>query len=225
MMRQKKNKKIFVYFFLIIILSSINNIELGKIKFNKIDTINVSGLNFVENEILKNNIKKLNLENIFSLNSKKISKLFNENTLIENYVIFKKYPSTLDILVEKTKFLAQINIDGQLFMIGSNGKLTQKKTSKKNLPYIFGKMDIGEFLLFKKMIDQSKIKFNEIKSFYFFPSMRWDLELKNNILIKLPKDNIRYSLDAAYEFVNNNKNFEDLKIIDARIMNQIILND
>ena len=49
-------------------------------------------------------------------------------------------------------------------------------------------------------------------------------ELKNNIIIKLPNDNIQESLTLASEFLYNNE-FKDIKIIDARIKNQIILND
>ena len=46
-----------------------------------------------------------------------------------------------------------------------------------------------------------------------------NLELINNTIIKLPNDNINLALNLAIEFLNNNK------FIDARIKNQIILND
>ena len=32
----------------------------------------------------------------------------NSNNLVENYSVFKIYPSTLNIIVDQTKFLAQI---------------------------------------------------------------------------------------------------------------------
>ena len=63
------------------------------------------------------------------------------------------------------------------------------------------------------------ITHEEIKNLYFFPSKRWDLELRDNTLIKLPNDNINLALNLAIEFLN------DHKFIDARIKNQIILND
>ena len=47
---------------------------------------------------------------------------------------------------------------------------------------------------------------------------------KNNILIKLSKDNLKESLNNAFKFMNN-INLENTKVIDARIKNQIILND
>ena len=89
---------------------------------------------------------------------------------------------------------------------------------------MFGNPEIVEFFNIKKIIDESQISFEEIESLYFFLSKRWDLELRNNIIIKLPNDNIKESLKLASEFLHNNE-FKDIKIIDARIKNQIILND
>ena len=51
-----------------------------------------------------------------------------------------------------------------------------------------------------------------------------DLQLKNNKILKLSKDHTRLSLDQAFELLNDS-NFNNLKVIDARIKNQIILND
>ncbi len=84
--------------------------------------------------------------------------------------------------------------------------------------------EIIEFFYIKKIIDESQISFEEIESLYFFLSKRWDLKLRNNMIIKLPNDNIKESLKLASEFLYNNE-FKDIKIIDARIKNQIILND
>jgi cell division protein FtsQ len=78
---------------------------------------------------------------------------------------------------------------------------------------------VFEFFKIKEIIDKSKISYTEIKNLYFFPSKRWDLELIDNTIIKLPNDNINLALNLAIEFLN------DHKLIDARIKNQIILND
>ena len=112
----------------------------------------------------------------------------------------------------------------RISLIGSNGKLSKDYDNKNKLPFIFGKPNIQEFLQFKKVIDHSKFRYEHIKNFYFFPSMRWDLEFKDNVILKLPKNNTKESLDHIFEFLNN-KSLNDKKIIDARIQNQIILND
>ena len=48
--------------------------------------------------------------------------------------------------------------------------------------------------------------------------------LKNNIILKLSKENTKLSLDQAYEILNDN-NFNNINVVDVRVKNQIILND
>jgi len=223
-MHQRKSKKIFIYFFLLIIFGSINNINLKKIKLYQVEHVNISGLNDLDNQKLLQDLENLNLESIFLINSDKIIKIIDSNSLVEKYKIFKNYPSTLDIKIEKTNFLARINKNGKMFILGSNGKLSKNNFSTKELPYIFGNPKISDFLNFKKIVDNSKIPYEKIKNIYFFKSHRWDLELKNNILIKLSKDNVKASLDNVFELLNNAE-FKNIKVVDARIKNQIILND
>ena len=49
---------------------------------------------------------------------------------------------------------------------------------------------------------QSKFTFTEFKTLYFFPSNRWDILTNDDILIKLPQDNISKSLNLAYKIMN-----------------------
>jgi cell division protein FtsQ len=58
------------------------------------------------------------------------------------------------------------------------------------LPFIFGNPTVIEFFKIKEIIDKSKISYSEIKKLYFYPSKRWDLELRDNTIIKLPIDDI-----------------------------------
>ena len=62
----------------------------------------------------------------------------------------------------------------------------------------------------------------KLKIYIFFPSKRWDVELNNQLILKLSKNDIKASLNQAFEFFNNN-NFKEIKLIDARIKNQIII--
>tara|TARA_B100001057_G_scaffold282701_1_gene283103 strand:+ start:457 stop:1128 length:672 start_codon:yes stop_codon:yes gene_type:complete len=223
-MRQQKGKKILIYFFLFLIVGSINNTVLTRTQFENIKNIQISGLNKNQNINLLENIKELNLKNIFFLNGNEISKIIDSDSIVENYEIIKIYPNSLNIKIEKTSFLAKINNNGKIFLVGSNGKLSDVKFSDKELPFIFGKPEIYEFIKFTNIIEKSRFSLGEIKNLYFFPSKRWDLELKNNIILKLSKDHVRLSLDQAYELLNDSK-FHDTKVVDARIKNQIILND
>ena len=223
-MQQRKSKKILIYFFLLILVGSINNTNLSDLKLHNINEINIIGLDIKDKSILLKKIKNTDLNNIFLINKKDLINEIELNSLVEKYLIFKRYPSTLDIRIDKTKFLAKINKNGKIFYLGSNGKFTKNDFSNNQLPYIFGNPDIIEFFSIKEIIDKSKISYSEIKNLYFFPSKRWDLELRNNTIIKLPSDNTNHALNLAIEFLHNNE-FKDNKIIDARIKNQIILDD
>ena len=101
-MHQYKSKKIFIYFFLLFFLGSIQNTNLNINNFKNNYFIKVSGLDETENQIIIKEIKNSNLENIFFMKKSKIFEIINNNSLVESFKIFKIYPNTLDIKIEKT---------------------------------------------------------------------------------------------------------------------------
>ena len=218
-MQQRKSKKILIYFFLFLVVGSINNVNFNGLKLQNINNFDIVGLGIEEKSNLLEQIENFNLNNIFLIRKIDLTNEIESNSLVENYSIFKRYPSSLEINIEKTKFLAKMNKNGQTFYIGSNGKLIKNNSVNNQLPFIFGNPEVIEFFEIKEIIDKSKISFSEIKNLYFFPSKRWDLELRDNTIIKLPNDNVNLVLNLVMEFLDDNK------FIDARINNQIILDD
>jgi cell division protein FtsQ len=167
-MHQQKSKKILIYFFLLFLVGSINNININNLKFQNVKNINVTGLENEDNLIISKKIKNLKLDNIYLINKKDINTLIESNNLVEKYFIFKKYPSSLNINIDKTSFLARISKNGKIYDLGSNGKLIENKYSNNQLPFVFGNPEIIEFFNIKKIIDESQIPFEEIESLYFF---------------------------------------------------------
>ena len=222
-MPQQISKKIFLYLFLFLILGSLNNKDLVNIEFPKIKKIDVQGLQIINDEFTQK-LDLLKKKNLFDLNKSNLKELLNSNNLIEEYTIFKKYPSSLEIKIIETTLLGLINKNGMNFYIGSNGKLINAKDEIMNLPYIFGELNIENFLIIKKIIDQSKLNYKEVQNLFFFPSGRWDIELTSGVLIKLPITNIKKSLDLSLNLLNS-KEFNNIKTIDTRPANQVIINE
>ena len=222
-MPQQINKKILLYLFLFIILGTFNNKKINKFDFPEIDSIQIDGLETDNGNFLKK-IESLNLGNIFFLKNILLTELFDSNNIIEEYKIFKKYPSSLEVKVIETKFLALTKINQKTFFVGSNGKLIEVKENLKELPYIFGELDINKFLSLKKIIDESNLDFQEIKNLYFFPSGRWDIETLSEILIRLPNTKLKDKLDLSLELLESEK-FRNIKLIDLRQKNQVITNE
>ena len=194
------------------------------INFPKISNIEIKGLNFDERKNIENIINDSNFKNIFLLNKEDLKKKINSINIIEQFEIFKNYPSTLKIFIEKTKILAQTKKNGFDYLIGSNGKLIENKDLKLELPFIFGDLDISEFLKLKKKIDSSLFEFSEISNLYLYKSNRWDIETRNGNLIKLPKNNVKEILNL-YVRMYNEKKINEKTIVDFRQKNQIILNE
>ena len=91
-MPQTKSKKILLYFFLFLLIGTINNKNLNNLELTKIENVTVSGLDDKNNYELINNLDFLKIESLFFLDKKKIIQTINSNNLIEKYSVFKKYP-------------------------------------------------------------------------------------------------------------------------------------
>ena len=218
-----KNKKILAYFFLFLLFVTINNKNIQIFEIFKIKKIEVVGLTEEENmEILKK-LEVLKVNNLFFLNRVHLDELMEKYNHVEQYYIFKEYPSSLNVKLKRTKFLAYISKDNKNFYVGNNRKLIIAKAGVKNLPVIYGNLKINEFFRLKKIIDKSNFKFDEIKNLFFFPSGRWNIETNSGILIKLPKLEIIKSLNL-YKDLFKEKKFENMRIIDLRQLNQVIIN-
>ena len=160
-------------------------------------------------------------QNIFFISKEEINKIINKHNIVEEYNIKKIYPSTLNIDIKPTKLVAKITNYNNL-VVGSNGKLISSERTDKILPYIFGEFDSQKFLKFIQIIELSKFNFFEFKAVYFFPSNRWDIVTIDDVLIKLPQDNVSKSLNKAYKIIASTQ-FKGKNIIDLRIKNHLII--
>ena len=218
-----KSKKVLIYLILFVIIGTLNNKNLKNINFAKVNEIQVTGLDEKNHfEIIKN-LDSVNISNIFLLRKTQIKDVINSNNLVEKYSVFKLYPSALIIKIDKTKFLAQIKKNDDNFILGSNGKFIKSIDFRDDIPFIFGDFNNNNFFELKKAIDESNFNYKQIKNLFFFKSGRWDIETNNGLLIKLPENDIKESL----QFINNfltEKNDKEIYKIDLRQKNQIIIN-
>lgn len=218
------NKKIFIYILLFFFLGTFNNKNFKHISFPKIIDISVSGLNSEDNLKLLENLDFLKLKSLFILNDNEIRKKIENNNLVEKYFVFKKYPSSLEIKIIKTKILAKTKKNDKILFLGSNGKFIENQNNTKKIPFIFGNFDNEEFFEFKSIIEKSNFNFYNIKNLFFFKSGRWDLETNSGILIKLPRERLSESVDLFSQILKDDQ-FKNIKLIDLRQNKQIIINE
>ena len=222
-MPHQKNKKILIYVFLFLLIGTFNNKNLENIDIVKVNKIYVTGLDQKSNKTLMNNLNFLKISNLFFLNDKEITKIITANNFVEDYFVFKKYPSTLNITINKTKFLAKVKKNGNSFFLGANGKLIKEIITDQTVPIIFGNFENKNFFELKKAIDETYFDYDEIKNLFFFKSGRWDIETNSGILIKLPKKNLKRSLELSINILSKDYQ-KKINKIDLRQLNQIIIN-
>ena len=223
-MHTKKNKKILIYLFLFCIIGTLNNKNLSNFHFPKINQINISGLDNQENSEILKSLEVLKSDNLFFLDPKKIEKMINNISYIDEFYISKKYPTTLNVKIQKAKYMAYTIKDNKTFILGSNKKLIVANDMKKKLPYIYGDLEIEKFFDLKKDIERSNFEFDEVKNLFFFTSGRWDIETFSGVIIKLPRSMVDETLNFYVELIKKN-DFKKIKTIDLRQKNQVIINE
>ncbi len=81
---------------------------------------------------------------------------------------------------------------------------------------------IEEFLILQNNLRSNSFNLDEIKSYYYFKSSRWDLNKEDNITIKLPFSNYEQSL-KQYKILEDEGKIYKNSIVDLRVPKKIII--
>ena len=140
-----KKNKIIIYLLLLFILSTTNKkfVENQNNYSSTINKINIEGLSNVDNSKISNELNNLFYKNILLVGKEEIQRVISKYNIIEEYNIKKIYPSTININIKPTKFIARLSNNDQL--VGVNGKLIEDKENNEVLPYIFGEFNSQDF--------------------------------------------------------------------------------
>ena len=216
------SKRITVALILFILLTTI--IFEPKIVISK---FNVKKIIIENNSLLKEKDIKMLLsliygKNLIFLKNTDIQKALERNDFIESFNVKKKYPSTLKIKIFEYKPIAILIDRKKKFYMNKEINVIKFKNYEdyENLPYVFG--NVEEFKIFYKNLEKIDFPFNQIKKFTFYGSNRWNLETKNNKIIKLPSKNYIESLENFLS-IYSKSDFKKFKVFDYRINNQLIL--
>ena len=188
-----------------------------------IQKIKIENNSIVESDKIKEKLSFLYKENLFFLNTEDIETNLKSETFIESFSIKKIYPNTLKLIIVEKKPIAILQNKKKKFYISNKGDLINFTDIKiyNDLPTVFGN---GEsFYSLYQDLQNIMFPLEMIKSFYFFESGRWDLVMNDDKVIKLPIKNYLPSL-KNFMLSKANSNFNNYKIFDYRIKDQLILN-
>ena len=217
-------KTIFGLLTLFVILTSYNPKFDIKISSNfNIKKIIIENNVILNDQTINEKLSYLYNENLFNLNSDKITKILNEDSFIESFSIKKIYPNTIKLEIKEKQPIAILIDKKKKFYISNKGNLIDffNIDIYQDLPNVFG--NGKDFYTLYLDLQNVNFPIKMIKSFYFFETGRWDLILNNEKIIKLPVNNYLFSLNNFINFMDNTQ-FKKYKIFDYRIKDQLILN-
>ena len=215
-------KRLVIGLSLLILLSSIKPEKLTlKIKFN-IEKILIENNTIIEEQTIKKDLISLYKTNLFFLNTKNIEEILKKNNFIESFEIKKIYPNKIKIKIFEKKPIAILHFKNKKFYISEKLDYIDYLDLEdyKNLPNVFGGKE--NFKKFYNDLKEINFPLNTIKNFYFYETKRWDLEIFENKIIKLPAENYIKSIKSFMNFKKEN-NFDKYKVLDYRINGQLIL--
>tara|TARA_B100001013_G_scaffold5300_1_gene3425 strand:+ start:112 stop:795 length:684 start_codon:yes stop_codon:yes gene_type:complete len=192
--------------------------------FLKIQKIKIVNNFLIKSSEIKEKLSTIYNRNIFFIKKKDIEEPLKEINFLEKVEVKKKYPNTIVVKIFETKPVAILYKNKAKYLLDSSSNLIffENNMNFNQLPSVFGIGAENYFVYFFNQLENNNFPINNIKKFYFFQIGRWDLQLANDKMIKLPHDNIEDAIKKSIELLNR-KDFQNYNIIDLRVDGKIIV--
>ena len=192
--------------------------------FLKIQKIKIVNNFLIKSSEIKEKLSTIYNRNIFSIKKEDIEEPLKEINFLEKVEVKKKYPNTIVVKIFETKPVAILYKNKSKYLLDSSSNLIffENNMNFNQLPSVFGIGAENYFVYFFNQLENNNFPTNNIKKFYFFQIGRWDLQLANGKMIKLPHDNIEDAIKKSIELLNR-KDFQNYNIIDLRVDGKIIV--
>ena len=192
--------------------------------FSKIE---VSKLEYFNRKEIEKYFDQFKGKSIFLIPINKLSKNIQEIKWIKNVNIKSDYKNTLNVVLLEEIPLGIYDNNNQKVLFSNNLVILDIISNNKDyskLITFYGQNSINNSLKINSHIEKSFLKGN-VDSVEFIKNRRWNLKLQNNILLKLPENNINEAINnykKLYESFSN-QDLKDIQSIDLRIQNQAII--
>ena len=223
----KKKIKILFYIIAFIFLSTISFFEKTKIfgdkVFFQLNKIQINGNKKIDHIEIQNKLSSFLEKSLFLIDSGDLEKILDENKLISEFTIQKKYPDTINVNLKEANFVAKIFKDKKKYFLLDNDNLISFKdyVIEKDLPILYGKHAEYYFNDFKKLLESNNFNLDLVSNYYFYQINRWDLVLNTKKIIKFPSKNLEEAIKVVNKLLDN-KDFDEYSVIDLRINDKII---
>jgi len=188
--------------------------------------IEIENLKYLNQDEIKEYFNPYFGNSILTLPLNRIAKTVQENIWIKNLTIKSNYKDALKVMIFEEEPFLIYNNENQEILFSKNLvslQILPKDHIYKNLISIYGLNSMNNVKNLIYNIDSDFYK--NIKSATYISNRRWNLELKNFILLKMSDINFKKSLENYNKIYENfsNRDLRNIESIDLRIQNQAII--
>ena len=215
-------KRLVIALFLLILFTTFNSQQKFIISYFDLKTIEIENNLLLKDNDIKNLLISFYNKNLVLLNNNEVKKALMQNSLIESFKIKKKYPNTLTVKIFEKKPIAVLFDKKNRFYLSEKIDLIEFRNlpNYQTLPYVLGNKD--DFKIFYNNLKKINFPLNVVKKYTLYETDRWDIETKDNQVIKLPSKNYLKNLKNFLDLKSKN-DFGKYKLFDYRISKQLIL--
>ena len=193
---------------------------------HNISKIEITKLNYISEKEILQYFDNFVDQSIFLVPVKRISEDILAIKWIKSINIKSDYKNTIKIFLEEEVPLGVFYNNGQKMLFSNNLiilEIVNDKNKFSELLKFYGKHSIYNSKAL--LLDLDDNFQDSVDSAIFIENRRWNLKLNNQILLKLPKDNVKEAIIKYKMIYNNlsNKDLKDILSIDLRILNQAII--
>ncbi len=175
-----------------------------------------SNINIIKKEIYNHT------SDLLSLDLKEIKEIIEQEQWIKRVNLKKVYPSTLVLDIIENDPYAILRDEGKYYLVDIDGTIITEKNKDDELENFIIISGDESPLALKGLVKELNIHFSELISqlnkLDFIERRRWNITLKNNLLIKLPDSKIDKALENLKNlFVNEEVLQSNIIEIDLRI--------
>lgn len=174
--------------------------------------------------MLQNELEDINKYPIVMLSIDQVEKNLSGLKWIEEISITKKLPGTVIVNIKEKEPVALWQKDKEVWLSDKDGSLITKDIAEYiDLPLIVGKNKEADITEVIDIMAASKLLYDRVVSFTKIGGRRWNVKLKNGILVKLPEVFPIKAWRKLEEFENTKSILsKDINYIDLRIEGQLI---
>ena len=185
----------------------------------------IIGLKELPKEEIEKYFSKYYENSIFLVPLNKISKNILKEKWVKSAVLKSNYRNKVTVVIQEHIPIGIYNENERYFLVDQYGNVIKETNENRNFLYISfgGKSSKKNMTKFLKKIPNSLL--SEIKRADFIGERRWNIILKNKILLKLPEKQEKKAFDvflSIYEKLND-KEINEINSIDLRVLGRAII--